>query len=315
LGFPSGFGFRVSGFRRGGFRVSAAAGRDLASHAAAGIIRGFPRVALACEDRADVKMAIRLKSRQEIEKMRAAGRVVRQVLDLCQEICKPGITTKEIDQRAYECFTKAGARGLFKNYPTYREGEGFPSHLCISVNQTVVHGIASDQIIIRDGDIVGIDCGVQLDGWCGDAATTIEVGNVPQRTRELCQVTRHVLDIAVQNIKPGRRWSQVARLMQNYAESHGMSVVRDFVGHGIGSQMHEEPKVPNFVSRELIKNDILLREGVVLAVEPMCNLGTHEVVTLADGWTVLTADHQPSAHYEHTIAVTKTGAEILTDGN
>jgi methionyl aminopeptidase len=258
-------------------------------------------------------MAIRLKSKAEIEKIRAAGRVVRKVLDRCEEFCKPGVTTRQIDEEAYRVFSAEGARGLFKNYPTYRPGEGFPSNLCISVNEEVVHGIAGDRLI-RDGDIVGVDCGVQLNGWCGDAATTVMVGNVRPEVRKLCEVTRHVLRIAVENIRPGRRWSQIARLMQGYAEESGLSVVRDFVGHGIGQQMHEDPKVPNFVSRDLLRSDIVLREGVVLAVEPMCNLGVKDVLTLADGWTVLTADRRPSAHYEHTVAVTADGADILTDG-
>ncbi len=258
-------------------------------------------------------MAIRLKTRDEIEKMRAAGRVVHQVLERCREICKPGITTLEIDEEAYRLFTTHHARGLFKNYPTYKPGEGFPSNLCISVNEVVVHGIA-DGRVIKDGDIVGIDCGVQVGGWCGDSATTVMVGQVKPAVRRLCEVTQHVLELAIQNVRPGRRWSQVARLMQSYAESAGMGVVRDFVGHGIGQEMHEDPKVPNFVNGDLLRHDIELREGLVLAIEPMCNLGTSEVMTLSDGWTVITGDRQPSAHYEHTVAVTATGAEVLTDG-
>jgi len=258
-------------------------------------------------------MAIKLKTPEQIERMRAAGRLVHRVLQHCREICKPGVTTRFIDEEADRLIREAGARGLFKNYPTYRPGEGFPSNLCISVNDVVVHGIASDTPI-RDGDIVGIDCGVELGGWCGDSAVTLMVGNVRPEVRRLVETTRQVLDLAIENIRPGRKWSQVARLMQNYAEAHGYGVVRDFVGHGIGSKMHEDPKVPNFVSRELLSDDILLREGVVLAVEPMCNLGTKEVITLEDGWTVITADNAPSAHYEHTIAVTSSGCDVLTDG-
>ncbi len=256
-------------------------------------------------------MGIRLKTSEEIERMRAAGKVVRQVLEHCRGLCKPGVTTREIDESAYQLFTKLGARGLFKNYPTYRAGEGFPANLCISVNEEVVHGIAGDRVI-RDGDVVSVDCGVEVGGWCGDAAETFAVGNVPARTLQLLDTTRHVLQLAVENIRPGRRWSQIAWLMQNYAEQNGVSVVRDFVGHGIGQKMHEDPKVPNYVTPELKRNDIVLREGMVLAVEPMCNLGSYEVLTLADGWTVLTADRQPSAHYEHTIAVTRDGADVLT---
>jgi methionyl aminopeptidase len=259
-------------------------------------------------------MAIRLKSKEEIAAMRRAGRIVKQVHETVRAMCEPGVTTQALDEAAYRVITDAGAQGLFKNYPTYRPGEGFPANLCISVNEEVVHGIAGERQL-QDGDIVGIDCGVKIEGWCGDAATTIRVGNVPREVQQLCDVTEHVLGLAIENIRPGRKWSQVARLMQKYAERQGMSVVREFVGHGIGTQMHEEPKVPNFVSRELMKNDIELKPGLVIAVEPMCNLGTREVITLDDGWTVVTADGKASAHYEHTIAVTDDGAEVLTDGN
>ncbi|BAM05057.1 methionine aminopeptidase [Phycisphaera mikurensis NBRC 102666] len=256
---------------------------------------------------------IQLKTREQIEKMRVAGRLVVEVHDLCREMAKPGNTTRMIDEAAGALIAERGAEGLFKHYPTYVPGEGFPSNLCISVNEVVVHGIANDEPI-RDGDIVGVDCGVRLDGWCGDAATTILVGDVAPATRRLCEETEHVLRIAVENIKPGRRWSQVARLMQGYAEARGYGVVRDFVGHGIGDTMHQEPKVPNFVNRDLLRHDIDLRPGMVLAVEPMCNQGTADVQTLADGWTVVTADGLPAAHYEHTIAVTETGCDVLTDG-
>lgn len=259
-------------------------------------------------------MAIKIKKPEQIEKMRKAGRIVKEVHELCRAMAKPGITTKEIDDAAAQLIEKRGGIGLFKNYPTYKPGEGFPAHLCISVNDVVVHGIA-DGYQIKDGDIVGIDCGVKLDGWCGDAATTLLIGDVPPRTRELCEATEHVLQIAIENVKPGRKWSQIARLMQNYAEAKGFGVVRDFVGHGIGDTMHQDPKVPNFVNRDLLKNDIHLREGMTLAIEPMCNLGTREVRTLSDGWTVVTLDGQPAAHYEHTVAVTATGADVLTDGN
>ena len=165
-------------------------------------------------------MAIILKTKEDIEKMRAAGRVVHKVLERCREVCQPGVTTREIDEEAYRVFTAAGAKGLFKNYPTYQPGEGFPSNLCISVNDVVVHGIA-DGRVIKDGDIVGIDCGVQLDGWCGDSAVTVLVGDVRPEVRSLCETTKHVLDIAIENIQPGRKWSQVARLMQGLCGRSG----------------------------------------------------------------------------------------------
>lgn len=259
-------------------------------------------------------MPIQRKTRKEIDLMRAAGRIVHEVHNLCRDMAQPGTTTRAIDDAAQALIDKRGARGLFKNYPTYKPGEGFPSTLCISVNECVVHGIGDDRPI-QDGDVVGVDCGVQIDGWCGDAATTILVGNVDPEVVKMCEATEHCLQIAIDQIRPGKRWSQIARLMQKYAEDRGYGVVRDFVGHGIGATMHEEPKVPNFVSRDLLKNDIHLRPGIVLAIEPMLTLGTREVKTLADGWTVVTLDGKASAHYEHTVAVTENGAEVLTDGN
>jgi len=245
--------------------------------------------------------------------MRAAGRLVFEVLQLCHELCKPGATTRQIDEEACRYYESRGGRGLFKYYPTYKKGEGFPSNLCISVNDSVVHGIA-DETQVNDGDLISIDCGVELNGWCGDSATTVMVGQVCPEHRRLCEVTQHVLALAIGNIRPGRRWSQVARLMQAYAERAGMGVVREFVGHGIGKTMHEPPQVPNFVGKDLLKKDIVLREGMTLAVEPMCTLGDKDVVTMADGWTVKTADATYSAHYEHTVAVTADGCEVLTDG-
>ena len=258
-------------------------------------------------------MAIKLKSKSDIEKMRAAGRVVRSVLERVEQACTPGITTGEIDEIGRRAIEEQGAVGLFKNYPTYKPGTGFPGNLCISVNEVIVHGVGDDRVL-KDGDIIGVDCGVKLDGWCGDSATTILVGDVAPEVRKLCEDTRAILQLAIDNIRPGRKWSQIARMMHRVAESEGYGVVREFVGHGVGQDMHEDPKVPNFVSRDLIRNDIELREGVVLAVEPMCNLGTKDTVTLSDGWTVVTADRKPSAHYEHTVAVTSDGCDVLTDG-
>lgn len=254
---------------------------------------------------------VSLKTREDLAKMRKAGRVVHQVHQRVREICKPGMTTREIDEEAQRVIDQSGATGLFKGYPGPTP---FPGTLCISVNEEVVHGIGSDRQVV-DGDIVGIDCGVKLDGWCGDAATTILVGDVPTDVRDMCEATEQCLKIAIENTRPGRKWSQVAQLMQRYAESRGYGVVREFVGHGIGRNMHEEPKVPNYADRNTRRHDIMLREGIVLAIEPMLTLGTRHVETLADGWTVVTQDRKASAHYEHTVAVTATGAEVLTDGN
>ncbi|QQE11429.1 type I methionyl aminopeptidase [Planctomycetota bacterium] len=259
-------------------------------------------------------MAINLKTKKDIEKMRVAGRIVKNIHHRIEELCKPGVSLLELDEEVGRLVKDAGARNLFLNYPTYRSGEGFPRNACISINDVVVHGIA-DETPVKDGDIVSLDVGVQIDGWCGDAAVTILVGNVAPETRQLCEDTEHILNLAISEMRPGRKWSQIARMMQRYAEKKGYGVVQDFVGHGIGRQMHEDPKVPNYVSRDLVRHDIDLREGLVLAVEPMCNLGTKEVKTLRDGWTVVTLDGKPSAHYEHTVAITKDGAVPLTDGN
>ncbi len=258
-------------------------------------------------------MPVILKSPKEVEKMRASGRLVRRVLDRLTEVCKPGVTTLQLDEEAVRVITDAGGTSLFKGYQMQGVGTPFPSNVCISINEVVVHGFASDRAIV-DGDVVSVDCGVLLDGWCGDAATTILVGDVPPPTRALCETTQQVLELAVEHMKAGRLWSQIARIMQRHAEAKGYGVVRQFVGHGLGRKLHEDPQVPNFVNRDLIKKDIKLRPGLVLAIEPMLNLGDKEAEVLPDGWTVVTADRQPSAHYEHTIAITHNGADVLTDG-
>jgi methionyl aminopeptidase len=184
--------------------------------------------------------------------------------------------------------------------------------ICASVNEQVVHGIPSEDTKLEDGDILSIDFGVKLDGYCGDAAVTIAIGEVSKSKRRLMDVTRQVLDIAVAMVAPAVKWSQVAAEMQHYAESAGFSVVKDFVGHGIGRKMHEEPRLPNFVSDELLANDIVLAEGMVLAVEPMINAGNSAVRTLKNGWTVVTRDNKCSAHFEHTIVIVENGCEVLT---
>lgn len=258
-------------------------------------------------------MPIIRKSKSEIELMRQAGRIVHQTLKVCADACKPGVTTAQIDRLAYDTFTGMGGRGLFKNYPGHNVPP-FPGNICISVNEEVVHGIGSDRAI-KDGDVVGLDCGVSLGGWCGDSATTVLVGNVDPRVRKMCQVTQEILGIAIKNILPGKRWSQIARQMEKHANDNNCGIIRSFVGHGIGRNLHEDPQVPNFVSKELVARDIVLSEGMVLAIEPMCTVGrSGDVTTLSDGWTVVSKDGTASAHYEHTIAVTATGADVLTDG-
>ncbi len=259
-------------------------------------------------------MGISLKSRDEIELIRRAGRLVYETLERCRSVCEPGVTTDRINEEAERALAESGAMGLFKNYPTYRPGEGFPAATCISVNEEVVHGIPGERVI-QDGDIVSIDFGCRIDGWCGDSATTIRVGTLRPKVRRLCDVTDHVLRIALENVRAGRRWSEIAGLMEGYAERAGMGVVKDFVGHGIGRSMHEEPKLPNFVSRALKRNDVVLEPGMVVAIEPMCTLGTDEVTTRPDQWTVATADGSCAAHYEHMVVVTENGCQLLTDGS
>ena len=254
-----------------------------------------------------------MKSPDQVQRMRESGRLVHEALQRCVRKCQPGVSTAEIDREAESVLTESGAVGLFKNYPTYRPGEGFPACTCISTNEEVVHGIPSERVV-KDGDLVSIDFGCRQNDWCGDSAVTVMVGRVSPEQRRLCEVTEHVLHVAIENIQPGRKWSQIAQLMQNYAEQAGLSVVRDFVGHGIGKKMHEEPKIPNFVSRDLLRSDIELEPGMVMAIEPMCTLGSYEVRVLEDQWTVVTVDGEPAAHYEHTVAVTEDGCEVLTDG-
>jgi methionyl aminopeptidase len=244
--------------------------------------------------------------------MRRAGRVVKLVLDRLGEIVAEGVTTEELDAEADRVCREHGGECLFKGVPGRGGAKPFPGNICSSINEEVVHGIPSRERRIESGDIVSVDFGVRLDGWCGDAARTYAVGDVPEPVRRLVEVTRYSLTIAVEMCRPGEMWSNVARAMQSYIEGNGFSVVRDFVGHGIGSEMHEDPKVPNFVSRDLENRDILLQEGLVLAVEPMVNLGTAAVEYGDDRWTVLTKDRRPSAHFEHTIAVTADGADVLT---
>ncbi len=259
-------------------------------------------------------MAIKLKEPGDIERMRQAGRIVRRVLDRMSEMMVPGVRTKELDAEADRLCQAENATCLFKGVPGRGVAGPFPGNVCISINDEVVHGIPSDRKM-ADGDIVSVDFGVRLDGWCGDAAETFIVGDVGPDVRRLVDVTRNSLTIAIRMCRPGEKWSTVAEAIQTYVESEGFSVVREFVGHGIGSEMHEDPKVPNFVSRELRTHDIMLAEGMVLAVEPMVNMGSADVSAAPDGWTVLTRDGRPSAHFEHTVAITGGGASALTNGH
>ncbi len=257
-------------------------------------------------------MAVTLRSAREIELMRQAGAVVASVLSKLREKAEPGVSTADLDRIAIQMAQEAGAQTLFKGVPHPGGGKAFPGAICASVNHEVVHGIPTAETVLNSGDILSVDFGVRLNGYCGDSATTIAVGAVDEGKQRLLDVTQGVLDIAIREARPGVRWSQVAKKMQGHAEAAGFGVVRDFVGHGIGTQMHEDPRVPNFVSRELLADDIVLAEGMVLAIEPMINVGTHAVRTLSNGWTVVTRDGKDSAHFEHTVAIRRDGSDVLT---
>jgi methionyl aminopeptidase len=257
-------------------------------------------------------MAITLRSRREIELMRKAGAVVADVLSKLKDIAEPGITTARLDSVASQMAADAGAEALFKGVRTPLSQIPFPGAICASINKQVVHGIPSENTKLRNGDVLSIDFGVRLNGYCADAAVTIAIGEISDDKRRLMDVTERVLDTAIEKTAPTVRWSQVAAEMQQCAESAGFSVVKDFVGHGIGRKMHEEPRVPNFVSNELLANDVVLAEGMVLAIEPMINAGSSAVRTLKNGWTVVTRDGKCSAHFEHTIVIVENGCEVLT---
>lgn len=257
-------------------------------------------------------MAIVLRSQREIELIHEAGVVVSKVLSKLQEMAEPGVSTDALDEVARKMTADVNAEALFLGVRNPAAKKAFPGAICASVNDEVVHGIPSSEVLLKDSDILSIDFGVRLNGYCADSAVTTGIGDTSAQNRRLMDATRHVLEIAIEYMEPGIKWSDVARRMQKYAEGAGFSVVRDFVGHGIGRQMHEEPKVPNFVSKELLRDDILLTEGMVLAVEPMINAGSKDVKTLKNGWTVVTKDGKNSAHFEHTIVITKDGCEVMT---
>ncbi len=257
-------------------------------------------------------MAINLRSKREIDLLRGAGAIVGKVLSKLQESIEPGISTGELDRIAAGITQEAGGKALFRGVKSPYAKKPFPGVICSSVNEQIVHGIPSDKVLVREGDIISIDYGVRLEGYCGDAAFTAAVGKISVQKQKLLDVTRRLLDIAIEMSRPGEKWSNIASAMDKCARDAGFSVVREFVGHGIGTQMHEDPKVPNYLSSELKRNDIFLKEGMILAVEPMVNMGGYASRTLKDGWTVVTKDGKCSAHFEHTIAIVEDGCEVLT---
>ncbi|HTF43168.1 MAG TPA: type I methionyl aminopeptidase [Terriglobales bacterium] len=249
-------------------------------------------------------MAIVCKSASEIEKMRHSGRIVREVLDHLRTLVRPGASTMDLERAAEAKMKELGAKPAFKGYYDY------PCVLCTSINEEIVHGIPSEKRVLKAGDIVSIDCGVVLDGYYGDAAITVAVGEkVPPELQKLLEVTEASLYKGIQQVLIGNAVGDVGAAVQEFVEANGFSVVREFVGHGIGTKLHEEPQVPNYGARG---HGTRLREGMVLAIEPMVNFGKPGTRVLDDKWTAVTADGSFSAHFEHCVAVTKDGPMILT---
>ena len=260
----------------------------------------------------ETRAVIKLKSPREIGLMRDAGRVVAKAHEAVRRLAVPGVTTAELDEAVMAVFQEHGAIPLFKGYPSSVKGKPpFPAVICASVNEQVVHGIPNRKPL-REGDIISIDTGCKLNGWCGDAAVTLPIGQIKPEFQKLLDVTLETLNLAIRAMERCKLWSEVASLMERYVKSQGMYVIEKFVGHGIGQSMHEEPQVPNFVSQSLRRHDIRLEPGLVLAIEPMVALGTKEVRTLDDGWTVETKNHGASAHFEQTVAMTADGPRVLT---
>ncbi len=246
---------------------------------------------------------VTLKSERELDLMRKAGRVAAQILHETVALVGPGVTTGELDRFAEGRCKELGVTPAFKGY------HQFPACVCISVNNEVVHGIPSPKRILKDGDIVGLDFGIIREGWYGDLARTVPVGSVSSEAKKLMEVTRQGLNCGIEQCRDGNRLFDIGFAVQKHVEGYGYSVVREFVGHGIGRALHEEPQVPNFGSKG---KGMLLKVGMVLAIEPMINVGGHEVKVLSDGWTAVTVDGSLSAHFEHTVAITPSGPEILT---
>jgi methionyl aminopeptidase len=243
------------------------------------------------------------KSPEQIALMRRAGRIVAEMHEECIRAAKPGATTADVDTVARDVIERRGARSNFLGY------HGFPAVVCTSPNDVIVHGIPSDDVLLEEGDILSIDCGAIVEGWHADAAVTVPVGDIDDESKRLIEVTRASLQAAIGHVREGERLGDVGAAVEEVATDAGFTVVREYVGHGIGTAMHEEPQVPNYGPPG---RGLKLKEGLVLAIEPMVNAGGPETEVLSDGWAVVTRDHRRSAHFEHTIAVTEHGPEVLT---
>ena len=250
------------------------------------------------------------KNMAELEKMRAAGLLVWKILDKLKKMVAEGVTTYDLEVTAEKMMADAGARPAFKGYSTPAAGTKFPFVLCTSVNDEIVHGMPSQKRVLKSGDIVSIDTGVQLNGYYGDSAITVAVGEISEEAQRLMEVTRESLELAIDKARPGNRLFDICGTVERHVTANGFSVVREFVGHGIGTQMHEEPQIPNYVDRR--NENPRLKEGMVLAIEPMVNAGKPGSRVQPDKWTAVTEDGKYSAHFEHTVAITANGPWVLT---
>jgi methionyl aminopeptidase len=250
------------------------------------------------------------KSPAELEKMRRAGLLVWKILDELRGMVRPGVTTLDLEVVAERMIADAGAKPAFKGYYVPAAGSKFPFVLCTSVNDEVVHGMPSEKRILKSGDIVSIDTGVQLEGYFGDSAVTVPVGEVSEAVVKLLEVTRTSLELAIEQMRVGNRLFDVCGAVERHVTSNGFTIVREYVGHGIGTSLHEEPQVPNYVDRR--NENPRLKEGMVLAIEPMVNAGRPETKVLSDRWTAVTRDGSYAAHFEHAVAVTGNGPWVLT---
>ena len=250
---------------------------------------------------------IPIKNPEAIKRMRESCAIAATVLARLKEQVRPGITTYDLDQIGRDLIASFGARSACHGYQLH--SRRYPAYTCLSVNEEVVHGIGSHKRILRDGDINSLDVVVEYDGYIGDNAATVAVGRIASRTAELLKITEEALYLGIRQAVPGNRIGDISHTVQAFVESHGFSIVREMVGHGVGRAMHEEPQIPNFGRRGAGEK---IKPGMTLAIEPMVNLGRYEVRTLPDGWTVVTSDGSPSAHFEHTVLTTDSGPEILT---
>lgn len=250
------------------------------------------------------------KSPAELEKMRRAGLLVHSILTEMRGMIREGVSTLDLETAAERMIRDAGAKPAFKGYYVPAAGGKYPFVLCTSINQEVVHGMPSEKRVLKSGDIISIDTGVQLDGYYGDSAITVAVGEISEQARKLMKVTEESLELAIAQVQAGNRLFDICGAVERHVTANGFSIVRDFVGHGIGTSLHEEPQVPNYVDRR--NENPRLKEGMVLAIEPMVNAGRPETHVLSDRWTAVTRDGSASAHFEHCVAVTSNGPWVLT---